>query len=108
MAAAGLPVRNGSIRIFLPSLSNSRQACPNQRTRVDMGAPLSKEQFRLSIRGFVCKLRGSEKQKMRSSMGSHQHRDSCGLGRSDLTQVIDLIVLKDFQDLPGLFFVGAQ
>src|SRR5207249_9144172 len=39
-AAAGLPVRKGSIRIFRPSLSINRQAWPNQRTRVDVVALL--------------------------------------------------------------------
>ena len=35
-AAAGLPVRNGSISTRLPSLSSSKHACPSQQSRVAM------------------------------------------------------------------------
>src|SRR5579872_6568380 len=35
-AAAGLPVRNGSINTLCASLSKSKQACPSQHKRVAM------------------------------------------------------------------------
>src|SRR5437773_6899311 len=129
-AAAGLPVRKGSIRILRPSLSTNRQAWPNQRTRVDIVALLRRCRDPRILYALLdgrrswcaysclrnCRMQISNLQfascrlplTMVRLACSHEDGDGGRIGGADLTDVVDLVMLKDFQSLLGFFLIVPQ
>src|SRR5690349_19219266 len=72
VAAAGLPVRNGSISTRTPSLSSSKQACPSQHNRVAM----------INLRCF-------SREMLRYVAARFQRAATCGLAFPTTAQPLD-------------------